>query len=304
MKNKNILGLVLLLVSLFGCESNWSQNRSQAPYNNEFNFTYENVAPSQFGGPWKRVWNLVGADISDVAVDELSNKTGDNWVEVARTNREGVFVQSDTTRAAKFRFDGVLESEWMSPLKDELVTSLSNDISEIKGWRCVVPEGTTLTIQGGRVEFNCHEVIIAGTIQAFDQSDNSGRSAGSLSISAESISVSGNIRLVGARGISGQNGTDGHRGGGRDDGGTSGYPCSNGTSGGAGGNGGNILMEASKKITIASESLLSVIGGSGGGGGRAGHPGDRGRCYDGAAGTTGAEGMIRKNISGRNTSIH
>lgn len=252
-------------------------------------YLYQDVPPETYGGPWKRVWNVVGPYAADAAVDEMLDRNTGNWSEIARTTREGIFVQKDTTREVRYRFDGILESDWMPILADTVVTQLKAE-NHFSGRRCVVPADTTLVISNQRLVFKCDETIIEGKIIAYPGNTYHGRGAGSVNISSNTIAISGSIHLAGEQGNGGSNGRDGQDRGRHND--TGGRSCGNGGNGGPGGNGGVIQIFARKELKLSSEKeQLKVTGGSGGWGGRRGM--GPGNCRDGYAGAPGTEGTIQ-----------
>jgi hypothetical protein len=218
----------------------------------------------------------------------MLNRDADNWTEIARTNREGVFIQSDTTKEIKYRFDGHLETEWMLPLSDTVITQLTAN-NEFRGRRCVVPEGTTLVIQNQKLLFRCEETIIEGNIVAFPGNSYNGRGAGSVDILGNVINIKGKIHLAGEQGSGGSNGIDGQ--GGREGGVRR---CTAGGHGGPGGNGGVIHVYALKKLNLENEAeQLIANAGAGGWGGRGGRSPNGNHCSNGNAGAAGSSGRIQ-----------
>lgn len=293
---KKVLNLKLallssLLFSFYACNPENNKSHSSS-HNGELSFVFQDVQPEQYGGAWKRVWSLSGVCTDDVAVDEMNNKSGDNWKEVARTNKDGVYVQLDTSKESRLRFDGSLETPWMPILADTLLTDIPASGTEIKGYRCVVPEGSRLILENRNVSFDCHEVIIEGSLLGFASGTSTGRSSGSVQIKADIVKISGTIHLNGEQGVSGRNGEDASSTGPRDE-----QPseCTNGTAGSQGGSGGNLLIIAKNKFIITSDDQLNVRGGAGGSGGRAGRSSRR-RCSAGVSGANGFDGNIQKII--------
>lgn len=244
-------------------------------------YLFQDIPPDSPGGAWKRVWSLTGPYSGDLAIDEMTDKNGDNWQEIARTNRDGVFIQKDVSIEKKYRFDGHLETPWMPALMDTLVTAPVDPDNQFQGRRCVVPTATTLHIGSRRLVFRCKETIIEGTIMAYS-GGYSGQSAGSVDIAGEIVSIKGAIHLIGESGYGGERGRD--RVPGREGGGS---PCSNGGNGTPGGRGGAIYIKALKELHL-DESLLNVSGGPGGEGGAGGSGG----CRAGAAAPAGGPGFI------------
>lgn len=270
---------------LLGACIKYKKGDAQAQQSGALTYMYQDVPPENHGGAWRRVWNLSGPYAADAAIDEMTDRNADNWKEIARTNREGVFVQKDTTKETKYRFDGYLETDWMPILTDNVITSLTAE-NNFKGHRCIVPEGTTLVITNQRLIFRCTETIIAGNILAYPGNSYTGRGAGNVDIFSDVITVNGKINLSGEQGTGGANGRDG--GGGRENR----YDCTNGGNGGLGGNGGMILLKARKKLTLVDEaSQFSVAGGAGGWGGRGGR--SPGNCHNGSAGPKGSDGTLQ-----------
>jgi hypothetical protein len=286
----NVLFLILLSLVLPSCKKDGAKGGSGGDAN--FGYIFQDVAPEKFGGPWKRVWSLTGVDVADVAVDEITKKSDDNWKEISRTNNQGVYIQSDTTRELKLRFDGTLESPWMPALKDELVQSFAGPVVEQSGLRCVIPPDTTVYVENGRLDLNCDEVVIAGSIKAFPATSLSGRGAGSVLIKAKRVSILGSIDLTGETGVPGQNGADAHQ-----IQNNQWAPCTPGKNGFAGGNGGRIIIKASEKFTLPNESQLSAAGGDGGFAGLGGKAKNGGpSCKGGVAGANGGEGIIELDV--------
>lgn len=247
-------------------------------------YKYQDVAPEQYGGAWKRVWELSGPYADDLAIDEMTDKEEYKWVEIARTGKNGLFVQKDTTKELRYRFDGHLETPWMPALTDTVIQSLgSNGVFE--GHRCIIPAGHVMIIGSATLKIKCSEIIIAGDVYAFGGSD-AGRGAGAVELEGDTVNITGKIHLIGERGVPGRNGRDGH--GGRHD---TRQNCTDGTNGNIGGRGGSIFIHAKKKYSLANEEFLKVSGGPGGGGGARGMGG--GTCRNGNPGPTGSDGIIQ-----------
>ena len=285
MKKGKIISIALL-AALSACVSQDNKN-AKNPTNSrhEMGYLYQDVAPEKYGDAWKRVWNLTGPNSADTAVDEITDKRGDNWREVARTDNKGIFIQKDTTKEVKYRFDGTLETPWMPALTDVIVTSAPANITEVTGWRCVIPKDTTVVTLNQRLFFKCHEIIVEGTLTAYPGGTYNGRGAGSVTLEADIINITGSINLSGERGSGGSNGRDGRYA--RE--GMS-INCTDGGNGGLGGNGGTLILTAKKKFTVLDKNKLIVEGGNGGWGGRRG--GGYGNCHDGASGPKGSDGML------------
>jgi len=213
-------------------------------------YLYQDVPPEQAGGAWKRVWSLSGLYTGDVAVDELEDRDEGNWKEIARTNRAGVFIQKDTTQEKKYRFDGTLETPWMPILKDTVVSAAPNEVNIYEGHRCIVPANVNVPIAHKKLVLKCTETVIEGNVYAYYATYKS-RRAGKIEIISDTVTIKGNIHLIGEAG-----GENGQR------------------IGPQGGKGGTIQIKARKKFNLDDESQLSVAGGQAGWGvGAAARPG-------------------------------
>ncbi len=231
--------LSISLVILLSACVNGPKKANENVNTQSLNYFYQDIAPENAGGPWKRVWSLSGPYSGDVAVDELEDNDEGNWKEIARTNRAGVFVQKDTTKERKYRFDGYLETPWMPVLKDTVVSTAPNEENIYEGHRCIVPANLNLLIAHKKLVFKCVETLIEGNIHAYVDTYNS-RRAGKVEIISDTVTIKGTINLQGEAGGAG------------------------GQIGPQGGKGGTLLIKARKKLNLVDESQLNVSGGQAG----------------------------------------